>query len=103
MENGRTFQGLVIRNFIFFKKQIELDNVIGISIYENKNPLIIPWWISMIGNLLSDTNPYKLKLVWINEKEKYLISFSKEKYKDMAIKFFERNTDLKVKYANKEI
>ncbi|WP_396591009.1 hypothetical protein [Allomuricauda sp. R78024] len=96
-ENGLTFQGLIIRDHVFFKKQIDLQNVKAIKIYENKSPLLIPWWMGITASLLANENLYKFKLETTAGKEKYLISFKNKESKHKAIRFFESNTDLEIK------
>ena len=97
MENGRTCQGLIFWDRIFFKKQIDLQNVQSINVYDNKDQMVIPWWISMTGNLLTAEIAFKLKLEGTTGKEKYLISFKSTESKNRAVGFLKSNTDLEIK------
>lgn len=100
MENGRTHHGLVLRDQIFFKKLINLENVKSINIYDNKDQVVIPWWISMTANLLTAEIAFKLES--ITGKEKYMISFKGTESKNKAIEFFKSNTGLEIKYCKNE-
>ena len=97
MENNRIYQGLIFRDKIFFKKEIDLKNVQSINVYDNKDQLVIPWWISMTGNLLTEEIAFKLKLESTTGKEKYLISFKSAESKNKAVGFFKNNADLEIK------
>ncbi|QII44603.1 hypothetical protein GVT53_07895 [Flagellimonas oceani] len=97
MENGHVSQGLIFRDTIIFKKGIDLQNVKSINIYDNEGQLVIPWWVSMTGNLLTAEIAFKLKLENTSRKEKYLISFKSAESKNRAVAFFNNNTDLEIK------
>ncbi len=97
MENGRIYQGLTFWDRIFFKSEIYLQDVKSMNVYDNKDQLVIPWWISMTGNLLTAEIAFKLKLESTAGKEKYLISFKSAESKNKAVGFFKRNTDLEIK------
>lgn len=96
MKNEQIFQGLIFRNRIFYKREIELQNIKAVKVYNNKNQVVIPMWISMMGNLLTDEIAFKLKLETKTGKEKYLISFKNEDSKNKVIEFFKNNTELEI-------
>ena len=93
-EHGNPYVGLILKKQIFFKKKTDLDNIVGLSIYEDKDPIDIPWWFSVIGSIWTERNAYKFKLKSKSGKERYLISFKELEMKDKASDFFERNTSL---------
>lgn len=97
MKNGQIYQGLIFRSRIFFSKEIVLQNIKSINIYNYKNRLVIPWWISITANLLTDEIAFKLKLETVTGKEKYLISFKSSDSKNKAAEFFKSNTRLEIK------
>ncbi|WP_190809270.1 hypothetical protein [Flagellimonas sp. S3867] len=97
MENERTYQGLIFRDKILFKKEIDLVNVKSLNVYDNGNQVVIPWWISMTANLLTDEIAFNFKLETTTGKEKYLISFKSTDSKNKAIGFFKSNMDLEIK------
>ncbi|MEM6892426.1 MAG: hypothetical protein AAF554_01970 [Bacteroidota bacterium] len=97
MENGRVYQGLIFREKIFLKKEINLKNRKSVNVYYNKNQVAIPWWISTTANLFTYENAYKLKLETNTGKEKYLISFQSIDSKNKAVGFFKNNTKLEIK------
>lgn len=96
-ENEEIYQGLIFKDFIFYKKPIEIKTIEAINVYKNLNQQEVPWWTGQLLDLMVSDHLYKLKIKFTSGKEKYLISFKEEIYYDYAVLFFERNTNLKIR------
>lgn len=100
IENREIYQGLVFRDFIFYKKPIEIKIIKAINVYKNPNQQKVPWWTGQVIDLMISEHLYKLKVELTSGKEEYLISFKEQLYYDYAVAFLERNTNLKIQAAD---